>query len=128
MIQDMESDMLKDPANLEEIEQIQQAKLREAWPHLRSAVKRRAMQGAAVEDLAGVVTESQADDGNVTIGVLTRAELLSAIAESGGEQHGLWIERLRQPAPEGCIYVFGALGGLPNLYAMGPVFPRELVN
>ncbi len=103
-------------------------KLQEAWPHLRAAVWQRVLGGEALGNLAGVVAEVEdEDEESLTVGVLTRGELAQTIAESAGGCER-WVRRLQDPAPAGCIYVFGALGGLPQLWTMGPVPPSSLPN
>ena len=100
-----------------------------AWPHLRSAVRRRVLKGESLEDLAGVVTDSaggRPDEDNLTVGVLTREELRGVLADNAGTPE--WLSLLRGPAPEGCIYVFGALEGMPAIYTLGPVFTPDLPN
>lgn len=110
-------------------EDLRKAKMEAAWPHLRSAVKRRVLQGEALTDLAGVITDSagsRSEEDNLTVGVLTREELHGVLADNAGTPE--WLALLCGPAPEGCIYVFGALEGMPTIYTMGPVFTPELVN
>lgn len=121
-------------------------KLQEAWPHLRAAVWQRVLAGEALVDLAGVVAEvsarapagpgaaaagcgeSEGDEVSLTVGVLTRAELAETIAANTGGQCQSWLRRLQTPAPVGCIYVFGALCGKPQLWTLGPVPPSKMPN
>jgi hypothetical protein len=110
-------------------EDLRKAKMEAAWPHLRSVVRRRVLQGEPLEDLAGVVTDSagsRPDEDNLTVGVLTREELRVVLADNAGTPE--WLTLLRGPAPDGCIFVFGALEGLPAIYTLGPVFTPELAN
>jgi hypothetical protein len=125
-------------------------KLQEAWPHLRAAVWQRVLAGEALGDLAGVVAEVSArtsagqragqeegsgaagagEEGEIslTVGVLTRAELAETIAANTAGQCQSWLRRLQTPAPVGCIYVFGALCGKPQLWTLGPVPPSNMPN
>lgn len=120
-------------------------KLQEAWPHLRAAVWQRVLAGEALDDLAGVVAEvsarastgqegaavaraSEEGETSLTVGVLTRAELAETIAANTAGQCQSWLRRLQTPAPVGCIYVFGALCGKPQLWTLGPVPPSNMPN
>lgn len=96
-------------------------KMQAAWPHVRSALLRRTLEGIDLTDLAGVVTETSQEhsrEGQLTIGVLTRAELADTIRENGDSQLLSWTEMLDEPAPSGCIYVFGSFAGVPGLCTM----------
>lgn len=101
-------------------------KMQAAWPHVRSALLRRTQEGPELTDLAGVVTEGgreSSKDGQLTVGVLTRAELAETIRENGDSQLLSWTDLLDEPAPSGCIYVFGSFSGVPGLCTMAFVGP-----
>lgn len=109
-------------------DELRKAKMEAAWPHLRQAVRKRVLKGEALEDLAGVVTDSSGsrEEDNLTVGVLTRDELRSVLSDNAGTPD--WLALLGAPAPTGCIYVFGALEGVPAIYTLGPVFSQDLAN
>lgn len=98
-------------------------KMQAAWPHLKTVLLRRTLDGEDLDDLAGVVTENGAEPdekrgSHLTIGVLTRAELAETIRENGDSKLQRWTELLDEPAPTGCIYVFGSFAGVPGLCTM----------
>ena len=96
-------------------------KMQAAWPHVKRAILRRALKGENLEDLAGVVTEfpaSEEEDGHLTIGVLTRGELAETIRDNADGQLRNWTDILAEPAPDGCIFVFGSFSGMPGLCTM----------
>src|SRR5207244_2711282 len=69
---------------------------------------------------------TRSDEDNLTVGVLTRSELLGVLSDNAGTPE--WLALLHRPAPDGCIFVFGALEGLPALYTLGPVFSSDMAN
>src|SRR5579883_3104066 len=92
-----------------------EAKMQEAWPHLRAAVWERVQGGEPLDDLVGVVAEVPGDpddeEESLTVGVLTREELAETMAGNEGDAVKQWLRRLQNPAPAGCIYVFGSFCG-----------------